>query len=126
MTRRPLARHRYITLTRKPLPLFIFLTGIIVVMVSPAHAATCEELVSEDLPETTINSASIIETGRFTPPGLNAPLQVTAICRVTGTTSPAVNFEVWLPLNNWNGNFHVSGNGGMAGVISYSLSLIHI
>ena len=120
MTRRPLACQRYITPNRKPLPLLIFLTGIIVVMVAPAHAATCEDLVSANLPDTTINSASIVQAGQFTPPGLNAPLQVTAICRVTGTTSPAINFEIWLPLNEWNGNFHVSGNGGMAGVISYS------
>ena len=42
-----------------------------------------------------------------------------AVCRVAGVTEPAVNFEVWLPAEGWNGKFHVSGNGGMAGVVSY-------
>ena len=70
MTRRPLARQRYITPTRKSLALFIFLTGIMVSMVTPAHAATGEELASADLPKTTINSASIIQSGRFTLPRL--------------------------------------------------------
>src|SRR4029077_17045934 len=35
-------------------------------------------------------------------------------------TAPAVNFEVWLPVQNWNGKFQGVGNGGTAGVISYS------
>ena len=120
MTRRPLAIQRHITQNRKPLKLLFFLTGLFVVMVAPAHASTCEKLASADLPETMINSASIIQAGEFTPPGSNTPLKVPTICRVTGTTSPSINFEVWLPLNDWNGNFHVSGNGGMAGTISYS------
>src|SRR5256885_14069602 len=43
------------------------------------------------------------------------------ICRVVGVTKPAVQFEVWMPTGtSWNGKFQLVGNGGTAGVISYS------
>jgi len=42
------------------------------------------------------------------------------ICRVVGVTTPAVQFEVWMPSEGWNGKFQMVGNGGTAGVISYS------
>ena len=119
MIRRKLADKRYIAPIRTPIKLFSFVVAIFLIMVAPAYAATCKEMASAVLPNTTINSASILQAGSFTPPGLNDPLQLPTICRVIGTTSPSINFEVWLPLNGWNGNFHVSGNGGMAGVIGY-------
>ncbi len=31
-----------------------------------------------------------------------------------------IKVEVWLPANGWNGKFQAVGNGGWAGVISYS------
>src|SRR4029453_5967923 len=31
-----------------------------------------------------------------------------------------IKFEVWLPLSGWNGKFQGVGNGGTAGIISYS------
>ena len=31
-----------------------------------------------------------------------------------------IEFEVWLPLTNWNGKFNGVGNGGLAGTISYT------
>ena len=34
-------------------------------------------------------------------------------------TKPAVKFEVWLPLTDWNGKFQGVGNGANAGSISY-------
>ena len=119
MIRQKLADKRYIAPIRKPIKLFSSVVAIFLIMVAPAYAATCEEMASAVLPNTTINSASILQAGSFTPPGLNDPLQLPTVCRVIGTTSPTINFEVWLPLNGWNGNFHVSGNGGMAGVIGY-------
>ena len=85
----------------------------------PAAAAPCATLSSLELPDTSIHSADVVPAGAFTPPGTNAALTIPAFCRVAGVTRPAVTFEVWLPLDGWNGKFHVSGNGGMAGVISY-------
>ena len=85
----------------------------------PAAAAPCATLTGLELRETTIRSAVVVPAGAFTPPGTNSALTIPSICRVVGVTRPAVSFEVWLPLDGWNGKFHVSGNGGMAGVISY-------
>ncbi|MCZ6709627.1 MAG: tannase/feruloyl esterase family alpha/beta hydrolase [Gammaproteobacteria bacterium] len=41
-------------------------------------------------------------------------------CRFSATTAPAVQFEVWLPLEGWNGKYQGVGNGGMAGRIGYA------
>ncbi len=39
-----------------------------------------------------------------------------AICRVSGTTAPVegsrIGFEVWLPVEGWNGRLQMFGNGG--------------
>ncbi|MEO2195756.1 MAG: tannase/feruloyl esterase family alpha/beta hydrolase [bacterium] len=92
--------------------------------VAPATADTsgpmaCETLTGLTLADTTITLAEAVPAGSFTPPGANRPLELPAFCRVAATTTPAVNFEVWLPTDGWNGKFHTSGNGGMAGSISY-------
>jgi tannase/feruloyl esterase len=84
--------------------------------------ASCESLTALKLPDTTITSSRSVPPGPFTPPSGAAtaqPLMLPAFCRVVGTTKPAIQFEVWLPLENWNGKFQGVGNGGMAGVISY-------
>ena len=93
--------------------------GALLLGAVPAAAAPCASLTALDLPRTAIRSAEIIPAGEFTPPGTDAALAIPSICRVAGVTEPAVAFEVWLPTEDWNGKFHVSGNGGMAGVISY-------
>jgi Tannase and feruloyl esterase len=98
-------------------------------LATPAAAtASCENLASLALPDTTILSALLVPAGPFTPspapgapPGQAArPITVPAACRVVGRVSPAVNFEVWLPASNWNGKFQGVGGGGFAGVISYA------
>lgn len=38
-----------------------------------------------------------------------------AYCRVLGYVRPAVNFEIRLPLANWNGKFYEAGCGGFCG-----------
>ena len=47
------------------------------------------------------------------------PIPMPGACRVVGRIQPAVTFEVWLPLADWNGKFQGVGGGGYAGVISY-------
>ena len=81
---------------------------------------SCTLLTNTSLPNTTISSAEVIEANSFTSSGSNSTLITPAFCRVVGVTSPQVNFEVWLPLDNWNGKYNGVGNGGMAGVISYA------
>jgi feruloyl esterase len=46
-----------------------------------------------------------------------------AFCRVAGTIAPTpdsdIRFELWLPLEGWNGRFLQAGNGGAAGSLVY-------
>ena len=88
-----------------------------------AAPAACASLTALTLPDTTITSAVTVPAGPFRAPGGGrgnaSPPVVPAFCRVTGVTKPAVNFETWLPIDNWNGRFQGVGNGGTAGVIGY-------
>jgi len=86
--------------------------------------AACAHLGDERLPDTTITAAQAITTGSFTPPGSNnAMTNLPPFCRVAGVIAPTseshILFEVWLPLQNWNGRFAGVGNGGWAGSISF-------
>lgn len=40
-----------------------------------------------------------------------------AYCRVLGFVRPAVNFEVRLPVQGWNGKFYMAGCGGFCGTL---------
>ena len=89
-----------------------------------APDADCAGLAGQKLPNTTIATAQPITTGSFTPPGsTNAIVNLPPFCRVAGVIAPTsesqIAFEVWLPLENWNGKFAGVGNGGWAGTISY-------
>ena len=98
-------------------------------------AASCEGLTSLTLPDTTITLAQTVSAGAFTPPaaaGAATPAPAAgqaykgllAFCRVAATLKPTsdsdIKVEVWLPADGWNGKFQAVGNGGWAGVISYS------
>jgi feruloyl esterase len=93
----------------------------------PASAMTaltrsCEALTSLRLDETTITSAQVVAAGQFTPPPGGGRLDARALpsfCRVAAVTRPAIKFEVWLPLDTWNGKFQGVGNGANAGSIGY-------
>jgi feruloyl esterase len=84
-----------------------------------AAAAPCASLAAARLPETTITAAAEVPGPSFTPPGGTAINNLPRFCRVAATTKPAVKFEVWLPLANWNGKFQGVGNGANAGSIVY-------
>ncbi len=61
------------------------------------------------------------------PLGLGAPpadySKLPAFCRVAATSKPSadsdIRFEVWLPLDNWNGKYVGGGNGVWAGSVAY-------
>ncbi len=95
----------------------------------PLHAtgASCESLPGLRLTDTTITTAQLI-TGTLLPwtsPGgtFGSATISSPFCRVVGVVTPAINFEVWLPLATgstpWNGKFNGVGNGGLAGGINY-------
>ena len=99
---------------------------------TPVAAATCESLKSVSLENTTITLAETVAAGQFSLPAAGrgaaqqnvAFKQLPAFCRVAATLKPSsdsdIKVEVWLPLSNWNGKYQAVGNGGWAGVISYS------
>jgi feruloyl esterase len=87
--------------------------------IAAAPSASCASLASMALPDTTVRTAEEVAGPSFTPPGSAAITNLPPFCRVAATTKPAVNFEVWLPLANWNGRFQGVGNGANAGSIVY-------
>jgi feruloyl esterase len=90
---------------------------------TPSTAA-CANLTQRQLPNTTIKTAETVTTGSFTAPGsTNAISNLPPFCRVAGVIAPTsesqIVFEVWMPLEGWNGKFAGVGNGGWAGNVSY-------
>ena len=81
----------------------------------------CAALARLHLPHVQIHSAARIDGPTFTPPGAPAALtDLPAFCRVDAVIAPAVHFELWLPLADWNGKFEGTGNGGYSGAIVYT------
>lgn len=96
-----------------------------------ASAATCDSLARLALEDTAITRAEVVPAGAFVAPGGGAPRGRTPysalgeFCRVAATLTPTsdsdIKIEVWLPASAaWNGKYQAVGNGGWAGVISYS------
>jgi feruloyl esterase len=88
-------------------------------------AAACAALAQQSLPATTITSAQAIAAGSFTLPGSsNTVGNLPPFCRVAGVIAPTAEsqilFEVWMPLEKWNGKIAGVGNGGWAGSISFA------
>jgi feruloyl esterase len=93
-----------------------------------AGPVRCEALAATALPGARITKAERVEAGAFVapplPPGPPVSVDYTtlpAFCRVAATASPTadstIKFEVWLPVQGWNGKFVAVGNGGFAGMI---------
>jgi feruloyl esterase len=87
--------------------------------------AHCVALANLFLPDTRITLAQAIRPSpTYTVPGTErpqrGPVTVTVpFCRVAGTVAPAVQFEVWMPLRDWNGRFVGLGIGGFSGALAY-------
>jgi Tannase and feruloyl esterase len=84
---------------------------------------SCESLADARLPNTTITTAERVDSS-FTPAGSGNPISnLPPFCRVVGEIAPTVEsrilFEVWLPVERWNGKLSDVGNGGWAGTIGY-------
>jgi len=70
------------------------------------------------IPDTTITLAELRPAGANPAPVGTIPWRS---AESSASPSPPVQFEVWMPTGTgWNGKFQLVGNGGTAGVISYS------
>jgi len=106
--------------------IFAFLPAV------PAFGSSCDSLKALTLKDTTVTMVQVVAAGQFSPPGereggataANPYKELAEFCRVAATIKPTsdsdIKIEVWLPANGWNGKFQAVGNGGWAGVISYS------
>jgi feruloyl esterase len=107
---------------------------LIVVFIPILHlsGATCDSLSRLAISDGTITAVQEVAAGTFAPtPDLQGRgngrggnfTNLPAFCRVAATLRPSsdsdIKIEVWLPVNNWNGNFQAVGNGGWAGNLSY-------
>ncbi len=100
----------------KAMLLSLFLIALPAAAAQPIACADLKAALS--IPDTTITLAELRPAGANPNPVGTLPVP---ICRVVGVTKPAVQFEVWMPTGaSWNGKFQLVGNGGTAGVISYS------
>jgi len=93
-----------------------------------ARPMPCADLMQLSLPDTLITSAVEMPAGPFPFSGSISPTcssdvsspQLPAFCRVQGTVAPQIKFELWMPLQGWNGKFEGYGNHGFAGNIEYT------
>lgn len=104
----------------------------LLIIIPPSYAEnSTESLKCKALSSTTLEFSRVVKTevihGNISNaiPGITSQNidDVPAFCRVVVHTSfstdSSINSEVWLPLNNWNGRFLGTGNGGFAGIIQY-------
>src|SRR5690349_4494406 len=94
-------------------------TLLILATAHVADAATCDNLASLKLPDTTVTLAQAVEAAAFMPPAGpgargngpqgNAYGKLPAFCRVAATLKPStdsdIKIEVWLPISGWTGKF---------------------
>jgi hypothetical protein len=94
--------------------LFLFCTFQLIIGIQQVSGQTidlnekCEILEDLKIKDTHILSASIVTDDSVLP----------RYCRVTGYVLPAINFEIRLPLEQWNGKFYMYGCGGFCGRIN--------
>ena len=87
-------------------------------------AIDCSSLKNLRLADTHITQAEAVTSGVLEIVDAGTALRdLPEFCRVAGelrpTTDSRIRFEVWLPVQGWNGRLLGSGNGGFAGSIGY-------
>ena len=91
--------------------------------ISPGNVPTpCPDLdaAALGLEGTTIQIAESVTGGTVEPFGAGPIEGLAPFCRIAGTIEPAVEFEVWLPAEGYNGRLLALGNAAMAGSITFS------
>lgn len=90
----------------------------------PAFASDCDHLTSLKIEHATIIKAEVIAGGVFRPTTGDAITGLPTFCRIAVTLKPTqdsdIRIEVWMPQKGWNGRIEGTGNGGLAGTITYT------
>jgi feruloyl esterase len=85
------------------------------------RSALCAALGNVHWKGTTITSAQRVPAGPFTSPGTPPVGDVPAYCRISLVSKPTpgsnIGIELWMPEENWNGEFLGTGNGGGGGKV---------
>ncbi len=115
------------------IPALLLLAMFIMPGVATAESeneALCSSLINQTFTDTTILTATVVD-------GNSEPLPAAALrygkshamsakdrpplpeyCRVRGYVLPTMNFELRLPVKDWNGKFFMAGCGGFCGQVS--------
>ncbi|MCP5367939.1 MAG: tannase/feruloyl esterase family alpha/beta hydrolase [Hyphomicrobiales bacterium] len=83
---------------------------LVALAATPATAETdlrarCSAMAAEAIEDVNLLSAVVVERKRGMKP----------YCRVLGYVRPAINFEIRLPIEGWNGKFYMAGCSGACG-----------
>jgi feruloyl esterase len=71
----------------------------------------CDDLFRQKIENVNLHSSASVP----------AQADLPAYCRVLGVVRPAINFEVRLPMADWNGKFYMAGCGGFCGMLQSDL-----
>src|SRR5690242_14652358 len=82
-------------------------TFMLAIAGSAAAAGSCERLSLRDAPDTSIQA--------------HIDATMPEVCRVSGTIRPVagsqIGFELWLPVEGWNGRLTMLGNAGYSSAL---------
>src|SRR6185295_15391101 len=82
--------------------------GAATIVPGTAHAQT--PLACESLAGLKIDNVNLLSATKVTP-------DLPSHCRGRGVVRPAINFDIRLPTQNWNGKFFMAGCGGFCGTL---------
>ncbi|WP_136439896.1 tannase/feruloyl esterase family alpha/beta hydrolase [Pacificoceanicola onchidii] len=87
------------------------ITALAIIGSAPAAFADETKSACSALTGTVLSAATVTSAREMTPEGLPA------YCEVRATALPAINIEVRLPLEGWNGKYYQAGCGGFCGIL---------
>src|ERR1043166_3033004 len=110
-----------------PSPRAMLFAALALSAASAAAQQPCNNLRTLSLDNARISSATEVSPAPewhvprsvFSDGGYGPNAVMVSFCRVSGVIETEIQFEVWLPLQEWNGNLQVVGNGGVTGDFNY-------
>ena len=83
---------------------------ILAAAIFPGAAHAQNSLACESLAGLKIDNVNLLSATKVA-----GNTDLPAHCRVLGYVRPAINFDIRLPTENWNGKFFMAGCGGFCG-----------